>query len=1255
MNICLYCKKTITNEIKSQSHFNNLYCQLCIEMNSKTDKDLEKILNETNENSKNSPIIRSSTPKREIEKSYIHNDIKDKHSLSTLGTFRLTIKDKETYSLSNFEFTTIGLKRQCLGSGAFGDVFLAKNVIDNKKYAIKELNKEKLCRNGISTNFIKREIEIHSKLDHPYITQLINFEEDEEKFSLILEYAKNGTLFSKIRKMKNGFSEDTAFKYFIQTCSAVNFLHKNKLAHRDLKPENLLIDENFNIKLTDFGWCDYFGIDNCFFDTCGTYEYMAPEIVKNREYNEKVDNWSLGVLLYELLHGSSPFYIDGIYENVETRNKLFSKILKNDYTINTNLSDSCKNLIQSLLKTNPLNRISLDDVFKHEWVVFKSCNFRSSNKNKSVIVDPNSIKFDKYNKVNLEKQFSQASIDIDIGSYRKNDSDLKVQHKSSFNIRDIRNISATPNPVEDKDKIFEFKNYVVNNNSCNSNIIKNSVDPFSDRNSKNQIENENSKNAPKLDTEYIDNPDIDNDGSDNKNESIFAKFCNLLEKKNSSVSKKSLNTKKSDSANLSSNLRKNTFNTVSDNKINSKFYYDDNSNRESFLENISKNSAILEEKKFKATNNNNSNLKTKNDNSILSSNRPTAIMENNEPGLFLFDRSNDLIIPDELAKDGKNSNFFLSFAPNSFPENNIIKDRKTNINENENENNARTFTEESSGFLVASERVTGEHFKKIANRKIVDNLPINDSLNNSFTSNKTDNEIEKVKSKDIFVIEKKEEKSNLSKLINNLKNESNKVSDYLGNSENNLKDNKLNNKDAVNINKIPKSPNTLSKNKEKESTVSPNSKTIFENNIKQKIEPLKLDFSNNNIKTYDNYENINNNDLNKGNNGYDILNDKRMQFINREEIYYEENDANSNLLTIMNINYEGTGGTSSRLNQNQNQYQNSNMQQNPININTADKDSKFFNNLTLNKIEKSSNNKNGNLVIGIKSNSIEDKLMFNENCDSFGKKLSNNNQKQVDGFSIEEKSDDMILNDNRISKLVFNKTNADLVKFDSEIPIRNDKIIDNKSPYITSSFKNNFRKKSEVEIIKTDSDEKFPMRFTEKKISNISNDKKELSFKSNQFLQNEYISRSNFNESKNDVFKSDSMSMSLKNNKENDYFSNFKNSNLDNKNKLKHTNSFNLQSSGNLTTKSKFSKINYNFNDKDKKTPCIINLFFDEKEIDMVNENKIKNDISRVDLNTKIENGISKENSNSNINNDRLRSESINKSASTNKLIIRSK
>lgn len=351
MDICLYCNKEITDDIKSQSHFNKLYCKICIELNSDKNKNFEQNLFDNNDKMKSSSndLIKCSTttPKKEIEKSYIQKDIKDKHSLSNLGTFRLTIKDKETYNLSNFEFLTVGLKRQCLGSGAFGDVYLARNIIDNKKYAIKELNKEKLCKNGISTNFIKREIEIHSKLDHPYITQLINFEEDNEKFSLILEFAKNGTLFSKIRKMKNGFSEDTAFKYFIQTCSAVNFLHKNKLAHRDLKPENLLIDENFNIKLTDFGWCDYFGIDNCFFDTCGTYEYMAPEIVKNREYNEKVDNWSLGVLLFELLHGKSPFYVDGIYDNVEARNKLFAKILKNDFTMNSNLSDSCKNLIQS--------------------------------------------------------------------------------------------------------------------------------------------------------------------------------------------------------------------------------------------------------------------------------------------------------------------------------------------------------------------------------------------------------------------------------------------------------------------------------------------------------------------------------------------------------------------------------------------------------------------------------------------------------------------------------------------------------------------------------------------------------------------------------------------------------------------------------------------------------------------------------------------------------------------------------------------
>ena len=102
--------------------------------------------------------------------------------------------------------------------------------------------------------------------------------------------------------------EKTAFKYFIHTASAVLFLHENNLVHRDLKPENLLVDENNNVKLCDFGWCVELSMGNRI-TFCGTYEYMAPEIIKEKPYNQGIDVWSLGILLYELVHCFSPFRV----------------------------------------------------------------------------------------------------------------------------------------------------------------------------------------------------------------------------------------------------------------------------------------------------------------------------------------------------------------------------------------------------------------------------------------------------------------------------------------------------------------------------------------------------------------------------------------------------------------------------------------------------------------------------------------------------------------------------------------------------------------------------------------------------------------------------------------------------------------------------------------------------------------------------------------------------------------------------------
>ena len=122
-----------------------------------------------------------------------------------------------------------------------------------------------------------------------------------------MDFTQKGNLYQKLKKDKL-FDETAAFHYFIQTCSAVNFLHSNNLVHRDLKPENLLLDDSNNVKLCDFGWCVELNLGNRV-TFCGTYEYMAPEIINELPYNNSIDIWSLGILLYELIHGYSPFKV----------------------------------------------------------------------------------------------------------------------------------------------------------------------------------------------------------------------------------------------------------------------------------------------------------------------------------------------------------------------------------------------------------------------------------------------------------------------------------------------------------------------------------------------------------------------------------------------------------------------------------------------------------------------------------------------------------------------------------------------------------------------------------------------------------------------------------------------------------------------------------------------------------------------------------------------------------------------------------
>ncbi|XP_023036091.1 uncharacterized protein LOC6651099 isoform X3 [Drosophila willistoni] len=246
-----------------------------------------------------------------------------------------------------------------LGQGTYGKVQLGINKETGQEVAIKTIKKCKIEAEADLVR-IRREVQIMSSVQHPNIIHIYEVFENREKMVLVMEFAAGGELYDYLSERKV-LSEEEARRIFRQVATAVYYCHKHKICHRDLKLENILLDEQGNAKIADFGLSNVFDDQRLLGTFCGSPLYASPEIVEGTPYQgPEVDCWSLGVLLYTLVYGSMPF--DG-----SNFKRLVKQISQGDY-YEPRKPSRASTLIRDMLTVCPRKRATIEQICSHWWV-----------------------------------------------------------------------------------------------------------------------------------------------------------------------------------------------------------------------------------------------------------------------------------------------------------------------------------------------------------------------------------------------------------------------------------------------------------------------------------------------------------------------------------------------------------------------------------------------------------------------------------------------------------------------------------------------------------------------------------------------------------------------------------------------------------------------------------------------------------------------------------------------------------------------
>ncbi|XP_060056774.1 protein kinase C zeta type [Erinaceus europaeus] len=261
------------------------------------------------------------------------------------------IKISQGLGLQDFDLIRV------IGRGSYAKVLLVRLKKNDQIYAMKVVKKE-LVHDDEDIDWVQTEKHVFEQASsNPFLVGLHSCFQTTSRLFLVIEYVNGGDLMFHMQKQRK-LPEEHARFYAAEICIALNFLHERGIIYRDLKLDNVLLDADGHIKLTDYGMCkEGLGPGDTTSTFCGTPNYIAPEILRGEEYGFSVDWWALGVLMFEMMAGRSPFDIITDNPDMNTEDYLFQVILEKPIRIPRFLSVKASHVLKGFLNKDPKERL----------------------------------------------------------------------------------------------------------------------------------------------------------------------------------------------------------------------------------------------------------------------------------------------------------------------------------------------------------------------------------------------------------------------------------------------------------------------------------------------------------------------------------------------------------------------------------------------------------------------------------------------------------------------------------------------------------------------------------------------------------------------------------------------------------------------------------------------------------------------------------------------------------------------------------